>query len=304
MRNLIVSIFVFLTTTDCYAVKCENLLPRLSQEISSQNYNYSGVDVTLNPGESKTYCGYWFPEGEGSTLIPSFTTSSEVVHSTNISILGFSPVNLYGKLNTKDWVWQGGEFSITIGELESRGTVSIRTNFPPSKAKTCVGKIESSSGTVTVRMPLGAPNPNIEPRTKPNPSAKPTPVFDKDCDMGTLPELNLSGFPNWLGLRNVSTQPGKTQTWCVNLNRTTSKWTMSVIDRTGAWQCMYHTVDYIPPVGSGLKTISWKKETTNTTATWRNWDGEALPQGTYKIRITASSSFPDCPMTYEVNAHK
>ena len=145
------------------------------------------------------------------------------------------------------------------------------------------------------------PGPGIDVCTPPtviDPSTKPP-----ECDKGQRPALNLPGVPDWLGLRNVSIGHGETQTWCVNLNRTTSKWTMSVIDRTGAWQCMYHTVDYIPPVGSGLKTISWKKETTNTTVTWRNWDGAALPQGTYKIRITASLGQPNCPMSYEVNAH-
>ena len=179
-----------------------------------------------------------------------------------------------------------GNGLVDAGEVCDKGDPYTCLGKGPSA---CVNGCTSCSGSTV-------PTPTPQPTS--------TPPVDASCDMGVLPPLNLDGFPGWDGVRKVSIDPGQTQTWCVNLDSVTSKWTMSVIDRTGAWQCMYHTVDYIPPVGSGLKTISWKKETTNTTATWRNWDGEALPQGTYKIRITASSSFPDCPMTYEVNAHK
>lgn len=135
----------------------------------------------------------------------------------------------------------------------------------------------------------------------PVPTATPPPL-DGECNMGSLPPLAYEGFPGWFGFRKVAIDPGETHGWCVNLQTNTTSWTMSLVDRTGAYQCFYHTVDYVPPAGSGLTAKRWTTEVTSSTATFRTWDGSFLPKGVYKIRLKASASYPNCPMNYEVTA--
>lgn len=150
----------------------------------------------------------------------------------------------------------------------------------------CVNSCTSCNGTATPT-PVPTPTP---------------PVVDVDCNMGSLPPLGVDGFPGWFGYRKIAIDPGETHGWCVNLDTNTTAWTMSLVDRTGAYQCFYHTAEYVPPAGSSLATKKWTSEVTSSTATFRTWDGSYLPKGTWKIKVKASSSYPNCPMSYEVTA--
>lgn len=178
---------------------------------------------------------------------------------------------------------QCGDGIINTGEVCDRGD-PYTCGGKGSSA--CINNCTSCNGTAT---------------PTPIPTATP-PISDAECDMGTLPPLGVDGFPGWFGYRKISIDPGETHGWCVNLATDTTSWTMSLVDRTGAYQCFYHTAEYIPPVGSNLAAKKWTSEVTSSTATFRTWDGSLLPKGIYKIRLKASSSYPNCPMNYEITA--
>jgi len=145
-------------------------------------------------------------------------------------------------------------------------------------------------------------NGSTAPTPTPKPTSTPSPV-DPECNMGELPPFDFAGAVGWLGIRKVGIKPGETHTWCVPLTSNVRAWTMSIGDYSGAWQCAYHSAQYIPPAGSGLATQSTSQETINSVGNFRAPLGSYLPTGTWKIRLTASSAYPDCPMAYQVTAH-
>ncbi|MBU6178848.1 MAG: hypothetical protein KGR69_04250 [Verrucomicrobia bacterium] len=141
--------------------------------------------------------------------------------------------------------------------------------------------------------------------TVPTPTPKPTatPGVDPECADGYLPPFGQAGFDGWLGLRKVQIEPGETQTFCAQLNEDLSAFTMMVVDFTGAAQCFYHLAEFIPPTGSGLASKKTSSPAIISTLTFRNWNGTLLPKGTWKLRVSASPDYPNCPMAYQLTAH-
>lgn len=171
MRLLIILTLILLSYVPVKAETCGNLLPRLSQDISSEDYNKSGTTVTLEPNSNKTYCFFI-----DDIKFPGFilTTNSDVEHQVDflftrkVSKKGTSTSFTYMSPNYAEF---------TVSTLDKKATVKIELNYPPGTQKTCIQKIScigdgstraagggscgsgNSAGAI-LRMPLGAPNPN------------------------------------------------------------------------------------------------------------------------------------------------
>lgn len=146
-------------------------IPRLSADIASQDYNYSGVKFVLDKQSSKTVCGYWFKDKADPNVSPTLTTSSKFSHKVKVTIPGKNPYQTSGTETSQPLPFkEDGRFTVVVSDMVDKGDVSIRLNFPPQYASTCLEKMEGTSkgatgiGGFTIRMPKGAPNPN-QPKT-------------------------------------------------------------------------------------------------------------------------------------------
>lgn len=141
--------------------------------------------------------------------------------------------------------------------------------------------------------------------TVPTPTPKPTvtPGVDPECAQGFLPPYTQPGFTDWFGYKKVQIGPGETDTYCARLDTDVTSYSMMVVDVTGAAQCFYHSAEFIPPAGSGLASKRMDSAGTSSTLTFRNWSGAPLPRGVWKLKVTATADYPNCPLAYQITVH-
>lgn len=135
------------------------------------------------------------------------------------------------------------------------------------------------------------------PTPIPTPAPTPTGSFNEACPQGELPRLNIPGDTVW-GLDWVPIGDGETHTYCFTLSTFSRKLQITIADRTGASQCTWNTIQYIPPPGSGLSTQTG----VGRGSSYSFFNTNGLPMGVWRISITEAVT-PDCADKYQITVH-